>query len=126
MSINHIEATKFFDEVRAHFGRQTQAGNPIELVIKTKRRSDGAILIGYFDANNPHARPLLLMMNKTGTGVNWENLIGSGVIFQVVNQALLAFSRQKEEWPLKKYNFTTNEVLDFLINFMRQVSSYLR
>ena len=126
MSINHIEATKFFDEVRAHFGRQTQAGNPIELVIKTKRRSDGAILIGYFDGNNSKAKPLVIMVNMTGTGINWENQIGSGVVFNIVNQALLALDDQKKEWSSIKYDFNAVDSVSFLINFMKQVSAYLR
>ena len=126
MFISHIEATKFFDEVRANFGRQTQAGNPIELVIKTKRRSDGAILIGYFDGNNSKAKPLVIMVNMTGTGINWENQIGSGVVFKIVNEALLTFDDQKKEWSSIKYDFNAVDSVSFLINFMKQVSAYLR
>lgn len=126
MSINHIEATKFFDEVRAYFGHQTQTGKTIDLVIRSQRRSDGAILVVYFDDNNPKAKPLILMINKTGTGINWENQIGSGVIFHVVNEALLAFTYKKQEWISNNYGFTSKDSTHFLINFMKQVSSYLR
>ncbi len=126
MSINHIEATKFFDEVRAHFGRQTQAGHPIELVIRSQKRLDGSILIGYFDGNNSKAKPLVIMVNMTGTGINWENQIGSGVVFKIVNEALLTFDDQKKEWSSIKYDFNAVDSVSFLINFMKQVSAYLR
>lgn len=126
MSINHIEATKFFDEVRAHFGRQTQAGKSVELVVRANQRPDGIGFVAYFDGNNPNAKPLILMMSKTVSGRDWENQIGSGMIFYVVNEALLAFSFKKKEWIANKYDFTSNDAINFLINFMKQVSSYLR
>ncbi len=126
MPINHIEATKFFDEVRAYFGRQTQAGKAVDLVIRSQKRSDGAILIGYFDGNNSKAKPLILMINETATGINWENQIGSGVVFRVVNEALIAFDDQKKEWISNKYNYSVADSVNILINFMKQVSSYLR
>lgn len=126
MSINHIEATKFFDEVRAHFAPQTQAGKAIELVIRSQMRSDGSILIGYFDGNNLNAKPLFLMLNETGSGRNWTNQIGSGVIFNITNKALLAFDDQKKQWISNNFNFSIEDALNFLISFMKQVSSYLR
>ncbi len=126
MSINHIEATKFFDEVRAYFGRQAKTGKAIDLIIRAHRRSDGAILIGYFDGNNPKAKQLAIMLNLTGTGINWENQVGSGVVFKIVNEALLAFDDQKKEWVSNKYNYSATDSVNFLMNFMKQVSSYLR
>lgn len=126
MSISHIEATKFFDEVRAHFGSQARPGKAIELVIQSQIRSDGSILIGYFDGNNLNAKPLFLMLNETGSGRNWTNQIGSGVVFDITNKALLAFDNQKKEWISNNYNFSIKDVLSFLINFMKQVSSFLR
>ena len=126
MSISHIEATKFFDEVRAHFGSQARPGKAIELVIQSQIRSDGSILIGYFDGNNLNAKPLFLMINENGSGRNWANQIGSGIVFNIVNQALLAFDDQKKEWISNNHNFSREDSLSFLINFMKQVSSYLR
>ncbi len=126
MSISHIETTKFFDEVRAHFGRQTQAGKPVELILKAGIKPDGIAFIAYTDGNNSKAKPFVLMINKTATGVNWENQIGSGAVFKVVNQALLAFSDKKKVWTTNNHDFTFDDAVNFLINFMKQVSSYLR
>ena len=126
MSINHIEATKFFDEVRAYFGRQTEAGKVVDLIIKAGVKPDGIGLIAYFDGNNSKAKPLILMMSKTSSGRNWENQLGSGAGFKIVNQALLAFSDKKKTWTSSKYDFTLDDASNFLTNFMKQVSSYLR
>lgn len=127
MSIDNIQATKFYDEVRAYFGRQTQTGISIELVIDVGRRADGATFIGIFDGNNPDAVPMVLMLNTLGTGRRWSNeLSTNGEAFNVVNSALMAFDKQKEEWKNQNMDFHLKDAVDFLVKFMKQVSDLLR
>lgn len=126
MSISNIEATLYFDEVRSYFGPQTHPGKAIELIIKSERQGDGGAFIGIFDGNNSDAKPLVLMLNRTATGRNWENQIGSGETFHIVNKALLAFAHQKEVWRSSNYDFTLEDASVFLVDFMKRVSSFLR
>lgn len=127
MSIDNIQATKFYDEVRAYFGPQTQVGVAINLVIDVGRRADGAIFIGIFDGNNAEVIPMVLMLNTLGTGRRWSNeLSANEEAFNVVNSALVAFDKQKEEWKNKNIDFQLKDATDFLVEFMKQVSDFLR
>lgn len=126
MSINNIQATKFYDEVRAYFGSQTLAGKGIQLTIKAGKRTDGAIFIGFFDSNNPDSTPLILMVNTLGTGRRWSNeLSPNSPIYEIIDSALLAFDKKKEEWDYKGKNLKLEDATDFLITFMKQVSDSL-
>lgn len=49
MTINNIQATKFFDEVRTYFGTQAHTGKAIELVAQAGRQTDGVPFIGIAD-----------------------------------------------------------------------------
>lgn len=126
MSINNIQATKFYDEVRAYFAPQSQKSIAVELVIDAGRRTDGAIFIGIFDGKNPGAIPMVLMVNTVGTGRRWSNEASiNGEVFHVVNSALLAFDKQKEQWKNNNVDFQLKDATDFLVNFMKQVSDFL-
>lgn len=127
MSIDNIQATKFYEEARAYFGPQAQAGVAIELVIDVGRRADGATFIGIFDGNNADAAPMVLMVNTLGTGRRWSNeLSANGDAFNVVNSALVAFNKKKEEWKSNNIDFQLRDATDFLLEFMRRVSDFLR
>lgn len=127
MSINNIQATKYFDEVRSYFGSQAQLGQSIDLVIKAVQRPDGAVFIGIFDGHNPSAVPVALMLNLLGTGRRWTNeLSTTGEVYNVVNAALVAFDKQKERWKNENIDFQLKDAIDFLVGFMRQVSDFLR
>ena len=127
MSIDNIQATKFYDEVRTHFGLQSKKGVAINLVIDVGRNNDGVPFIGIFDANNADAIPMVLMSNPVGTGRRWSNELSSnGEAFNLVNVALIAFDKKKEEWKNKNIDFQLKDATDFLVDFMQKVSDFLR
>ncbi len=126
MSISNIQATKFFDEVRTYFAPQAQAGKPINLVVAAGKRADGATYIGIFDDNNNEAIPMVLMLSRLGTGRRWSNeLSTSGEAYNIVNFALAAFDKKKEEWASKNTAFQLEDAINFLVDFMKQVSGSL-
>lgn len=126
MGISNLQATKYFDEVRGYFARQTRAGVRVEIEVRWGRREGNALYISLFDRNNSNARPLELMSNPVGSGRNWENQVGSGVVFDVVNEALKAFAEKKNEWSAANYKFTPDEAVEFLVKRMQEVSLFLR
>lgn len=77
----------------------------------------------YFGPQTQPGRSIDLVVQS---GRNWENQIGSGELFHIVNQALLAFADQKKEWSLASFEFTLKDASEFLVDFMKQVSSFLR
>ena len=90
------------------------------------REAGNALYISLFDRNNSNARPLELMSNPVGSGRNWENQVGSGVVFDVVNEVLKAFAEKKNEWRAANYKFTPEEAVEFLVKRMQEVSLFLR
>lgn len=127
MSISNLQATKYFDEIYAYFGTQTSAGKSVDLYIDVGRDNYGTPFIGVFDGNNSNSIPLVLMINKTGTGRNWSNeLSDAKETFHIVNSALMAFKEQKQKWNEENKDFSLNDTTDFLVEFMRTISSFLR
>jgi hypothetical protein len=126
MSISNIQATKFFDEMRAHFGHQTRIGTSIALVIQSGQMND-SIFVGVSDDNNSNAKPLILMKSRTRAGRRWSNEISPNTsTYHVVNAALTALSKQIQEWEARNFLFQPQDATDFLVKFMKRVSDFLR
>lgn len=125
MGISNLQATKYFDEVRGYFARQTRPGVSVEIEVRSGRRGR-SLYIALFDGNNVDARPLELMVNESGTGRRWENQVGSGVVFDVVNYALMAFAEKDAKRRAANNNFSTEEAIDFLVKRMQEVALFLR
>lgn len=128
MSINNIQATQFFDELRAQMANQTKSNIPTELIfaIGDPKTNNNIPYIGVFDRNNPKAKPLVLLTNRLGTGRRWTNELSPlSKAHPVINFALIAFENKKEEWRNQNFDFEFKDAADFLLQFMRQVSSYL-
>ena len=125
MGISNLQATKYFDEVRVYFARQTRPGVRVEIEVRSGRRGR-ALYIALFDGNNFDAQPLELMLSPTGSGRNWQNQVGSGVVFDVVNEALKAFAVRKSQWLGANYNFAPDEAAAFLVKRVQEVSLFLR
>lgn len=126
MSIDNIQATKYFDEVYSYFGLQAKNRQKCKPLVGVGTKADGGTFIGVFDENNPAAIPITLMVPTTGSGLRWSNETSPGTaVYAIVNLALLDFDTQKEEWKNKNFNFTRKEAADFLVKFMQRVSVYL-
>lgn len=128
MTLNNIQATQFFDELRAFLAQQTAPGVPIELIfaIGDPKTNNNIPYIGVFDRNNPEAKPLILLSNRIGSGRRWTNeLSPKSMAYTVVNLALISFDNKKEEWRAQNFDFQFKDAADFLLRFMREVSSFL-
>lgn len=127
MSIDNIQATKYFDEVYSYFGQQAKNRQSCKLLVGVGTNTYGTTFIGVFDENNPAAIPITLMVPITDSGLRWSNETSPGTaVYAIVNLALLDFDNQKQEWRNKNFNFTLKEATDFLVKFMQRVSAYLR
>ena len=125
MGISNLQATKYFDEVRGYFARQTRPGVRVEIEVRWGRRGVLYILL-FIDGNNADARPWELMVNESGTGRRWENQVGSGVVFDVVNYALREFAEKDAKRRAANNNFSSEEAIDFLVKRMQEVALFLR
>lgn len=92
--IDNITATKFFDEIRAHFGTQADPGQAIEIDFRYFINSDGTPSIGAFDSNNEKSKPFIFAIAFRRTPKSWRNdtsAFSTPYTFLVISRALARF-----------------------------------